>query len=242
MTYSQKYASIIITAHLEGLVLRDSIESVLHGLTKLPEELQINCEVIIILDFPDQVTLDTARYFKGKHSNLNYYMAFNHDVGKSRNIGIEISAGEYIYFLDGDDVWGESWLQNSIKLLEETDKKIIVHPNLVFEFGQDKFILTNYKTLDSSKFQDYLVEQNLWISSFCGHRDIFLDLKFPNGEIKSSCPYGYEDWSFFNKSIELGIDHLTADETIIFVRRKKVSITTKTINSGKIPWPLNYLV
>jgi glycosyltransferase involved in cell wall biosynthesis len=242
MTFSQKYLSVIITAHQEGRLLRDSIESVLHGLTKLPEESRINCEVIIILDFPDQATLDVARYFKGQISNLNYYLAFNHDVGKSRNIGIDLSTGEYIYFLDGDDVWGESWLRNSIELLEKTNGKTIVHPNLVFEFGQDNLILTNYKVIDPIDFTYYLVEQNLWISSFCCHKDIFINLKFPNGEIKSACPYGYEDWSFFNKSIILGIDHLFAKETIIFIRRKSVSITTKTIISEKIPWPLKYLV
>ena len=243
MTSSQKYVSIVITAHQEGHMLRDSIESVLHGLEKIPEKLRVNCEVIIILDFPDQVTLEVARFYKSHNSNvMNYYMAFNHDVGKSRNIGIEISVGKYIYFLDGDDVWGESWLQNSLKLLEETDQKILVHPNLVMEFGQDSFYLTNYKATDPSKFPDYFVEQNLWISSFCGHRDIFTNLKFPNGEIKSYCPYGYEDWSFFNKSIKLGIDHLFAEETVIFIRRKNISITTKTVFSEKIPWPLHYLV
>ena len=45
----------------------------------------------------------------------------NHGAGKSRNIGIKKSSGDYIAFLDSDDIWLHNKIETQLKFMKENN-------------------------------------------------------------------------------------------------------------------------
>lgn len=124
--------SIIIPAyHIE-----DYLENCVESIVRQNYE---NCELIIVDDGSKDKTGDIADSIKEKYRNnysINVIHQENKGLGGARNTGIMHSKGEYIMFLDGDDLL----VPNSLMILD----KIISNNNidvLCFE-------LTNIKAKD----------------------------------------------------------------------------------------------
>src|SRR5215203_2066024 len=59
-------------------------------------------EMIVVDDGSTDATERIVRQFSG---SLSYHRQENSGVGVARNLGVECSKGEWIAFLDADDVW-----------------------------------------------------------------------------------------------------------------------------------------
>ena len=66
-----------------------------------------NYEIIIINDGSSDKTLSVLREYRA-YSNISIYNNRNHGVSYSRNYGMRHSNGDYIIFVDADDVM-PSW-------------------------------------------------------------------------------------------------------------------------------------
>jgi glycosyltransferase involved in cell wall biosynthesis len=90
--------SVIIPAYNSASYLSDAVESVLN------QSFQ-DFEIIIIDDGSTDNTKEIAEKYIQKHGNkIRYFYQGNKGVGAARNKGIEESKGEYIAFLDSDDI------------------------------------------------------------------------------------------------------------------------------------------
>ncbi|WP_303317747.1 glycosyltransferase [Flavivirga abyssicola] len=62
-----------------------------------------NYEIILINDGSTDNGLNIVETFKKQYHNINVYSQVNHGLGATRNIGITLAKGEYLYFIDADD-------------------------------------------------------------------------------------------------------------------------------------------
>jgi len=85
---------VIIPVYNGAHYLAQAIESVLAQTYEA-------IELIIIDDGSVDKSSDIARSFK----NIHYYYQMNQGVAVARNAGIAVSHGEFIAFLDQDDIW-----------------------------------------------------------------------------------------------------------------------------------------
>src|SRR5215471_8294141 len=100
--------SIVIPCHNYGRYLGDAIASVLQQ--EGPVE---NAEVLIIDDHSSDLdTLQALSYWETADPRVR--VIYNRDrmgAATTRNLGISAAAGEWIAFLDADDVWTPGGLQ-----------------------------------------------------------------------------------------------------------------------------------
>ncbi len=80
-----------------------------------------NKEIIVIYDDKSFEELKFVKkiIFKKKNIKLLINTTQNHGAGVARNIGIKNSKGNYIAFLDSDDVWHKDKLKYQIKFMKK---------------------------------------------------------------------------------------------------------------------------
>lgn len=92
-----------------------------------------------------------------KSYNIRLYNQLNGGVSKARNTGIRESKGEYIAFLDGDDLWEPTYLEEMYKLIHDYPDAGIYGLGIGKKVGEA--INTNFTKL-SNGFRG--VVDNIW--------------------------------------------------------------------------------
>ncbi len=104
--------SVIIPVYNRCELLKDAIESVFFQKYK-------NVEIIIVDDGSES---DIHNCLKPYMSKIKYIrLDKNYGVSHARNIGIENSSGEFIAFLDSDDLWMPSKLSEQLDVLKRNN-------------------------------------------------------------------------------------------------------------------------
>lgn len=84
-------------------------------------------EVIIVSDGAHEAT-DEAMSTYQAHENIRYYSyPTNQGANHARNIGIKKAKGEYIAFLDDDDIWAPTKLEKQVNVLDENPEVGLVY-------------------------------------------------------------------------------------------------------------------
>jgi len=107
---SEKLVSVIIPTHNRGNLITETIESVL-------AQSYGNIEILIV---DNGSTDDTENIIKKiKTSRIQYFKQENSGgPAGPRNVGIRKSRGEYIAFLDSDDIWLPDKIKKQVEILE----------------------------------------------------------------------------------------------------------------------------
>ncbi len=108
--------SVIMPVYNGEKYLKEAIDSVLNQSYK-------SFETILIDDGSNDSTAEIAKTYK---EDLIYLYQENAGIAASRNRGISLAKGEYITFLDADDIWIQNKLyKQKEKLFEDSSLDII---------------------------------------------------------------------------------------------------------------------
>jgi glycosyltransferase involved in cell wall biosynthesis len=227
--------SVIIPAHHEGRLAHTTMRSLFRSV-KYANERGVKTEIIIVMDKPDDKTLEYfSRY---ENSELLIKTVDFGDLGFTRNFGVNLSSGKYVTFLDGDNLYGQNWIYESVRYLEENnDIDIIVHPDYHIAFEAENGIWQQVSSNDSRKFNiKNLIEYNYW-DAVCATKKQIL-LKYPYRATTGSKGFGFEDWHFNCETLAAGIEHLIIPGTVHFMRKKRTgSLATFTLQDNRIIRP-----
>ena len=219
-----------VTAHNEGLVAHKTMRSILEA-TKRLEEKKISYEILIHVDNGDQITKD---YFKryAKMPNVVIYENNFGDPGPSRNFLAQKASGEYLTFLDGDDLISDNWLVVAYGALIGATEEVIVHPEGILTFGTEvnNVLTIQTETLPREKDTIVLLGENRWCAILMAKTSTLL--KFPYQHLTGG--YSHEDYVFNVETTNAGIKHIIAKETILFYRRSNNSRLSSSNNMNQI--------
>ena len=134
-----------------------------------------NYELIFIDNCSTDKSAEIARNF---FENLNYIRLDNKvSLYTARNIALDLIKGEYVAFIDSDDVWGENKLSQQVALFDK--ETVLVYCKRIFIDENGERI--NKK--DSKKYTQHVVNRLLMkpfipMSSVVIRSDVALSLRF----------------------------------------------------------------
>jgi glycosyltransferase involved in cell wall biosynthesis len=118
MCLSNPKVSVIIPTFNCGQYVTEAIESVLTQTYK-------DIEIIVVDDGSTDNTKETLKPYI-EHGLIQYFYQTNQGPGAARNTGIRAARGEYIAFLDADDLLSSESLSLRKELLDDNEDIILV--------------------------------------------------------------------------------------------------------------------
>lgn len=154
--------SVIIPAYNAEKTIRRAIESVLAQDLKVLE--------IIVVD--DGSTDATQHLIVSEFPMVRYHRQSNQGVSATRNRGSELAKGEWLAFLDADDLWKPGKLRKQWRILKS-------HPDAVFITTDRDFFGKEYVYIGRVfrwRFKKLLSHNRVNTSSVLLRRDVFTAL------------------------------------------------------------------
>ena len=112
--YMTEKISVVMPAYNAEMYIARSIESVLAQTYK-------NIELIVVDDGSQDATGQNVLMYQKNDKIVKYIFQENQGVSAARNQGIKIATGEYVSFLDADDLWLPDALKEMYGRLREID-------------------------------------------------------------------------------------------------------------------------
>jgi glycosyltransferase involved in cell wall biosynthesis len=176
--------SVVIPVYNNEAYIAAAVKSVLSQ-TLPPTE-------IIVVD--DGSTDSTAAALESLRGSIKYLYQQNRGEPSARNRGIRESTGEYIAFLDGDDLWHPSKLELQMNYVRE-------HPDCAL-------VYTDMSTFDENGVIDASVKERLRMSLPSGHifPALFMTALFGSGSVvfRREC---IQKVGYFNEEFLVGCDY-----------------------------------
>jgi teichuronic acid biosynthesis glycosyltransferase TuaG len=122
--------SIIMPAYNAAEFIQEAINSVL-------AQTFSNWELIIINDGSTDLTTEIIEYNLKQDNRIKSYYQQNGKQGKARNLGISHAAGNYISFLDADDIWLPEKLEITLKYFNEQNEDLIFTGAFILRDNQE---------------------------------------------------------------------------------------------------------
>ena len=171
--------SFVIPAYNYSRFLKRCIQSILSQDCK-------NCEIIIVddgsTDDTGNVTADICREYPDR--NIIYEYQDNSGPSAARNNGVLISSGEYIWFIDADDIL----LNDAVKIMSDAAEK----------FPEAKLLFSGYRSVNedgrkklhkpgeirrdkTTNFRQYVLNgiEGLTTGSVVVKKEVFKSVSFP---------------------------------------------------------------
>jgi len=113
----QSLVSVIVPSYNHGIYIPDALDSVLNQTHK-------NVEVIVVDDGSTDNTQDVvARY----GDQVHYEYQLNQGLAVARNTGLRLAAGDFVVFLDADDLLLSRMIEKSLMRFEAEPEAGVVH-------------------------------------------------------------------------------------------------------------------
>jgi len=209
--------SIIVPCYKQAQFLDESLHSVL-------EQTYDNWECIIVNDGSPDNTETVAKEWLDKDSRFKYIYKENGGLSSARNAGLEVASGDYIQFLDSDDVLAERKLELSVEKIITENAEVVVSDFRMFTTNVNEstapfcVLKTEYLSFENILFNwDYLFS----IPIHCGFfgNSCFKVFRFPV-ELKAK-----EDWILWISIFENNPKCVFISDSLVGYRLHAASMT-----------------
>jgi glycosyltransferase involved in cell wall biosynthesis len=200
--------SVIVPCFNQGVYLNDALQS-------LVDQSYHNWECLVIDDGATDDTAIIARQWERKDKRVKYFYKENGGLSSARNRGLAEAGGEYIQFLDADDIIDSNKFTVSLKL--GLNAGLVISNYKMFTIRGGPFTEPAWQlNMDQFNFETIL---NKWddeiaIPIHCGlfKRELFNDIRF-NESLKAK-----EDWMMWLQVYQLPVATVFIDEPYALYR------------------------
>lgn len=160
------------------------------------------------------------------------------DLGPARNQLAHHARADIIAWLDADDLFSENWLTLGLAALGQEQGRIL-HPEVNWFFDAAKSILVNPDPTGPLYDPLYWRTGNYWDSLVMCPKAAVLEVPYRPRD--RALGLGFEDWCWNVETLEAGWTHAIVPDTIIFKRRRDVSLVTDLRRTNSLPWEVDGL-
>lgn len=208
--------SVIIPVYNVENYLEECLDSIINQTLK-------DIEIICINDGSTDGSLEILNDYAGSDSRLKLINQENEGQGAARNHGIKLSQGEYIYFMDSDDILELFALEELYNMSKSMDLDILIFKLINFNDGShEKYTSKYYEMPFLNKYAGKIFNYNTLGEKAMNiavsppgklfKRSLIFSMKFPEGVI-------FEDNYFFAEAM---------------LKAKKVSFLDKYLYNRRI--------
>lgn len=202
--------SVIIPAYNSEKFIGETLDNMLKQTLK-------DIEVVIVNDGSTDDTQKIIDEYVSKSDIFKSFVQKNAGVSAARNNGLEKATGEYVVFLDADDLFSENALEAFYNTAKRTNADIVIGRLCVFSpegLGKFNAFADKLAGMESIDTFDITLLWNFLVSNKCYKRDRLVEsgVRFP--------PYRYsEEGAFFMKYVYTGAKISGTAESEFYYRR-----------------------
>ena len=216
------FISIIVPCYDQAQYLDDCLQSIL-------DQTYTNWECIIVNDGSPDNTERIADEWLQKDSRFKYIKKINGGLSSARNAGLHIASGDFIQFLDSDDLLAPTKLFESITLFQQNNSLDIVITNFYMFDGLNSQKNVSFSRLSTIDFNFNTIvndwDINFTIPIHCAifKKSAIGSLQF-NENLKAK-----EDWLFWIQLFKKSPKVSFINQELAGYRRHQMSMTQSTL-------------
>ena len=208
--------SILIPLYNSQEHISETIESCLNQTYK-------RIEIIIVDDGSTDSSAKIVQKYANSHNNIRYYRQKNSGAPRARNLAFEKSKGEYIQYLDADDLLSINKISSQIELLKRYNFDPYIVCSSKFSYFKDSLKDAKYFSQPIDRSYDSGIEWliDAWsgggfgvIMGWLTHRELIKEVGIWDERLKKN-----QDGEFFSRVLLSAKRVIMTDDTMVYYRR-----------------------
>ncbi len=110
-----------------------------------------NYELILVNDGSTDSSPDVIEWYQKEYEGIRVYHQENKGVSFARNKGIELACGDYICFLDNDDIVHPRMYEELYQAIEDTNSPIAIGKTIIKEVDQEPKVILEVPRIANEK-------------------------------------------------------------------------------------------
>lgn len=215
--------SLVVTLQREGSLCRPALRS-LDAACRYAAARQVITEIVLVLDRPDPTTRALAMEAAAPGGYLNReglvrLVEVDHgDPAGSRNHGLGLVRAPVAGVMDATHLISANWVVAGLDLLQRHPRSV-VHPELLFAFGEEQAICRPPSSDEPDFRPDVLYSTNYWPALAMSDTEVYR--AHPYGGPRPAGEPDPEDWHWNLRTWFAGIPHRRVAETALFYRVRR---------------------
>lgn len=216
-----EFISIIISTCNRAQFIEEALSSIRHQTIQ-------NWECLVIDDGSTDATEKIVKEIVKKDERVKYFKRdskYKKGLPGARNMGLDIASGEYVLFVDDDDVVHPECLETCLGIMRTTRSSFCRYDKKSFVGEWDQNLLTPIGSFKSKKLGlidlGKMITGRIPFASCCvlWNRDAFHGNRF-NEELMYA-----EEWEFYSRILSQGHFGISIDQVLYFNRKHEDSNT-----------------
>ena len=221
----QGMVSIVVPVYNAERFLRETIACI-------PEQTYSNWELLLVDDCSTDGSRELIRDYEKKDGRIHLICAkSNQGAAKSRNQGVEVCNGQYLCYLDADDIWKKEKLSREIAFMQEKQAAFVFSG---YEFADEKAAGLGkiVKVPETISYKQALKNTTIFTST------VMFDMTKLSKEMVSMPVVASEDTATWWKILKTGVVAYGLNENLVLYRRSSNTLSSNKWIAIKRIWNL----
>ena len=216
--------SVIIPIYNSENVIQKSLNSVFNQTYK-------NIEIILVDDCSTDNSEKIIKEIMKKHNEIYYYkQEKNMGAGATRNKALELAKGQYVAFLDSDDIWYPEKVEKQLKLMKE--KETILCYTAIEMIDENENLIKSKRKVKEKIDYKFLLKNTMIPTS-----SVIIDRNMA-GDFRMHIRRGGQDYATWLKILKNGKCAYGINEVLVRYRVQNNSLSSNKLKSIKQIWEI----